>query len=79
MHFAYCALSNTSLAGGDGPHEAVMEADEPLLEVERPLVPEDQSGDHFERHKGVNGPDGRVRFMQLFSLDVGGTQQVLTR
>ena len=78
MHFAYCALSNTSLAGGDGPHEAVVEADEPLLEVERPLVPKDQSSNHFERHKGVNGPDRRVRFIPLFSLD-DGTQQVFTR
>ena len=47
MHFAYCALSNTSLAGGDGPHEAVVEADEPLLEVERPLVPEPQLRNHL--------------------------------
>ena len=51
MHFAYCALSNTSLAGGDGPHEAVVEADEPLLEVERPLVPEPQLRNHLGRLK----------------------------
>ena len=49
MHFAYCALSNTSLAGGDGPHKAVVEADEPLLEVERPLVPEPQLRNHLVR------------------------------
>ena len=51
MHFAYCALSNTSLAGGDGPHKAVVEADEPLFEVERPLVPEPQLRNHLGRLK----------------------------
>ena len=71
QHFDHAAADDGVLADGHGAHEAVVQGDEALLEVERPLVPEDQSGDHFERHKGVNGPGERVRFMPLFLLDDG--------
>ena len=78
QHLDHAAADDGVLADGHGAHEAIVQGDKALLEVERSLVPKDQSGDHFERHKGVNGPDGRVRFRPLFSLD-DGTQQVLTR
>ena len=71
QHMNDAPSDDSVLAERDGADEAIVQGDKTLLKVERPLIPVDQPGHHFERHKGVNGPGGRVRFRPLFSLDDG--------
>jgi len=56
QHLNHTAANNSVLAERHRPHEPVVQRDKTLLKVERPLVPVDQTGHHFERHEGINGP-----------------------
>ena len=57
QHMNDAAADDSVLAERDGAHEAIVQRDETLLKVERPLVPVDQLGHHFERNKSINGPE----------------------
>ena len=53
-HLNHTPTNDGVLAKCHSAHKPVVQRDKTLLKVERPLVPEDQTGHHFERHEGVN-------------------------
>jgi hypothetical protein len=50
-----CSADTGILAERHGPHETVVERNEPLLEIERSLVPVQQLSHQLERHQEVDG------------------------